>query len=211
MYDGYSICLNTWALDKDIKNELGLLLIISGLTAKCGYCHATNAYFAELFDTTEISISRKIKKLEEKEYINIEYTKRGSQIIERKIRLSNLLTDHYQNCYPTVNKNVKENNTSINITKEKDNNKLLSKKKNFKKPTLEEVKVYCEERKNNVDAELFIDFYESKGWKVGKDSMKDWKACVRTWEKSQKKKILSWQELKMKQQEEAGKRFLEGK
>ena len=85
------------------------------------------------------------------------------------------------------------------------------KKKNFKKPTLEEVKVYCEERKNNVDAELFIDFYESKGWKVGKDSMKDWKACVRTWEKSQKKKILSWQELKMKQQEEAGKRFLEGK
>ena len=87
----------------------------------------------------------------------------------------------------------------------------VKRKKSFKKPTLEEVKAYCEERKNNVDPELFIDFYESKGWKVGKDSMKDWKACVRTWEKSQKKKILSWQELKIKQQEKAGKEFLEGK
>ena len=53
----------------------------------------------------------------------------------------------------------------------------------FKKPTLEEVKAYCKERNNNVDAERFIDFYESKGWKVGKEPMKDWKACVRTWEK----------------------------
>lgn len=53
----------------------------------------------------------------------------------------------------------------------------------FKKPTLEEVQEYCLERNNNVDAERFIDFYESKGWKVGKEQMKDWKACVRTWEK----------------------------
>ena len=211
MYDGYSICLNTWALDKDIKNELGLLLIISGLTAKCGYCHATNAYFAELFDTTKSSISKKIKKLEDKNYISIEYEKRGCEVTERKIRLSKIALDECQNEQPTSVKNVKENNTSINITKEIDNNKLLSTKKSFKKPTLEEVKAYCEERKNNVDPELFIDFYESKGWKVGKDSMKDWKACVRTWEKSQKKKILSWQELKIKQQEKAGKEFLEGK
>ena len=125
--------------------------------------------------------------------------------------MSKIALDECQNEQPTSVKNVKENNTSINITKEIDNNKLLSTKKSFKKPTLEEVKAYCEERKNNVDPELFIDFYESKGWKVGKDSMKDWKACVRTWEKSQKKKILSWQELKIKQQEKAGKEFLEGK
>lgn len=73
--------------------------------------------------------------------------------------------------------------------KEKDNNKLLSKKKeSFCIPTLEEVKQYCEERNNKVDAESFIDFYESKGWVVGKTKMKDWKACIRTWERNDKQK-----------------------
>lgn len=56
----------------------------------------------------------------------------------------------------------------------------------FKKPKLEEVKEYCKERNNNVDAETFLNFYESKGWMVGKNKMKDWKACVRTWEKKSK-------------------------
>lgn len=59
------------------------------------------------------------------------------------------------------------------------------KRKVFKKPTLEEVQAYCKERKNSVDAQRFIDFYESKGWKVGTSPMKDWKASVRTWEKRQ--------------------------
>lgn len=58
----------------------------------------------------------------------------------------------------------------------------------FTPPTLEEVKNYCNERSNNVDAERFIDFYSSKGWMVGKNKMKDWKACVRTWEKDKKDK-----------------------
>lgn len=53
----------------------------------------------------------------------------------------------------------------------------------FVKPTLEEVTDYCRERQNSVNPEAFIDFYESKGWKVGGQSMKDWRAAVRTWEK----------------------------
>lgn len=57
-------------------------------------------------------------------------------------------------------------------------------KKIFIKPTVDEIRAYCNERKNKVDAEKFYDFYESKGWKVGQNSMKDWKASVRTWEKS---------------------------
>lgn len=52
----------------------------------------------------------------------------------------------------------------------------------FIKPSLEEVKEYCNERKNAVDPQCFIDFYASKGWKVGNQVMKDWKACIRTWE-----------------------------
>lgn len=53
----------------------------------------------------------------------------------------------------------------------------------FTPPSVEEVAEYCRERENIVDAERFCDFYASKGWKVGKEPMKDWKAAVRTWEK----------------------------
>ena len=45
---------------------------------------------------------------------------------------------------------------------------------------------YCKERGNNVDPAMFMSFYESNGWKVGKNPMKDWKACVRTWENRDK-------------------------
>lgn len=58
-----------------------------------------------------------------------------------------------------------------------------SKAKRFTRPSVEEVRAYCEERGNGVSAEAFVDFYESKGWKVGNSPMKDWRAAVRTWEK----------------------------
>lgn len=63
-----------------------------------------------------------------------------------------------------------------------------TKRKRFEKPTLSEIEQYCIERKNNVNAEHFFDYYESNGWKVGKNSMKDWKAAVRTWERSEYRK-----------------------
>ena len=58
--------------------------------------------------------------------------------------------------------------------------------KKFTPPSIDQVKEYCKERENNVDAERFINFYESKGWMVGKNKMKDWKAAVRNWESSDK-------------------------
>lgn len=54
--------------------------------------------------------------------------------------------------------------------------------KRFVKPTVEDIRSYCAERGNEVDAQRFYDFYESKGWLIGKNPMKDWKAAVRTWE-----------------------------
>lgn len=58
------------------------------------------------------------------------------------------------------------------------------KAKRFVPPSVEEVEQYCFERSNNVNAQSFIDFYESKGWMIGKNKMKDWKAAVRTWERN---------------------------
>lgn len=114
MNNGYSICFNEWALDKDIKNELGLLLIISSLTAEKGYCYASNKYLASLFDTTEETISRKIKLLQSKEYITVEYEKKGCEIIDRKLRLTKISIVDYQKYQSTIDKNVKENNIMIN-------------------------------------------------------------------------------------------------
>lgn len=56
--------------------------------------------------------------------------------------------------------------------------------KRFTAPSLEEVKEYCAERKNNVDPERFINYYTANGWKVGKNPMKDWKAAIRSWERN---------------------------
>lgn len=54
----------------------------------------------------------------------------------------------------------------------------------FVKPAVEEVAAYCKARGNTVDPHTFVDFYESKGWCIGKNKMKDWQAAVRTWERS---------------------------
>ena len=70
-----------------------------------------------------------------------------------------------------------------------DNEVIGKKRKRFIPPTLEEVKKYCIERNNSVDPQRFIDFYSSKGWMVGKNKMKDWKASVRTWERERKDQI----------------------
>lgn len=56
----------------------------------------------------------------------------------------------------------------------------------FQKPTIPEIAAYCMERGNNIDPEEFFNFYESKGWVIGKSPMKDWKACIRTWERNKR-------------------------
>ena len=68
------------------------------------------------------------------------------------------------------------------IDKEEDNI-IRAKTTKFVPPTVDEVADYCFERQNNVDAEQFVDFYSAKGWMLGKNKMKDWKAAVRTWER----------------------------
>ena len=71
---------------------------------------------------------------------------------------------------------------NVNV-KEKDTKVSQKKSSAFHRPTVDEIGAYCVERMNNVDPQRFFDFYEAKGWRVGSQPMKDWKACVRTWEK----------------------------
>ena len=99
------------------------------------------------------------------------------------------------------------NNLSLTKCTTINKNKVITiHNKYFNKPKLSEVKDYCLERNNNIDAEAFIAFYESKGWMVGKNKMKDWKSAIITWEKKNYNKpkgmskldsqINAWQEAK---------------
>ena len=81
----------------------------------------------------------------------------------------------------TINNSIKSNNIKSNNTLSTAD-KPQRERKRFVKPTVEEVAAYCRERKNTVDAEAFVAFYESNGWKVGKNPMVNWKQSVITWE-----------------------------
>ena len=169
--------------DENLKPNVKILY--AEITALCGMngeCFASNKYFADLYGKSKGTISGWVSDLVKAGYIKIEYTyKKGSrQIDHRYIRiiaggLPPKLNDLYD-------KSLKSNNTSINT------NLTDSNSKRFKKPKLEEVSLYCKERNNNVNAETFINFYESKNWMVGKNKMKDWKAAVRNWESRDKGK-----------------------
>ena len=67
-----------------------------------------------------------------------------------------------------------------------DSGSVKEKKSRFTPPTLEQVQAYCLERGNTVNPNSFLNHYESNGWMRGKTKIKDWKACVRTWESNQK-------------------------
>ena len=85
----------------------------------------------------------------------------------------------------TIKQSLSNNINDIIKDKLEDNIKV--KQTRFVKPSISEIQEYCNERKNNINAEKFFNHYESNGWMVGRNKMKDWKACVRTWEQNQKK------------------------
>lgn len=98
-----------------------------------------------------------------------------------------MVSDLHANKKPNVNVNDNDNdneNVNVNVN---DRGNRAKRASTFAPPTLTEVREYCKERNNKVDPERFVDFYEAKGWMVGKNKMKDWRACVRTWEKTEEK------------------------
>lgn len=70
-------------------------------------------------------------------------------------------------------------NEDVNVNKD-----VKDKRKRFTPPSLQDIQNYCKERNNSVNPDKWLNFYQSNGWKVGKNSMKDWRAAVRTWEGS---------------------------
>jgi len=179
-------------------------LLYGEITALCnekGYCWAMNAYFAELYDVSKVSISNWVGSLRDSGYIEVQmqYKEGTKQIEARYIKLAtpikeNLGTLPKKTLIPSPRnlcdppQEIFKDNTTVNNTINNKGDKSPELPKKFKIPTLEEVTDYCIERGNTIDAQNFIDFYASKGWMVGKNKMKDWKSCIHTWEASDKKR-----------------------
>ena len=150
---------------------------ITALINMNGECFASNKYFADLYGKSKTTISKWVSELVKEGFVEVKLTyKEGTkEINNRYIRILKGGIDKKLNT--PILKKLKDNNTIVN------NNTTYSNKK----PSIEEIKQYCLQRNNGIDAEQFFDFYESKNWYVGKNKMKNWQAAIRTWEKRKTK------------------------
>lgn len=169
-------------------------------------CSMPLDYLAGVLRLEEQAVKRLIKKLQAAGYI--EYIprfgcglwpvfKKGVKIIPfstKKGSQNNTLLDDKKGCQNNTlslkNNNNINNNSNVTLTCELPHTRTRDKKPVkrviFHKPTLQDVMEYCESRNNGVNAQRFIDYYESNGWMVGRNHMKDWRAAVRTWEQKDK-------------------------
>lgn len=188
-------------------NELLVYSIIYGFSQD-GVTRFTGGlqYLADWTNSTKQSCIKCLKSLVEKEYI-IKHEKivNGVKFCEyQAVKLKSMvvnkveqgskqsltggskqsLTRGSKQSLPNIlDNNTLDNNINNNIG-ENSNTPKAEKKERFKTPSVEEVQEYCTERGNNIDAQHFIDYYSARGWRLGKNHIKDWKACIRTWERN---------------------------
>jgi hypothetical protein len=177
--------------DKTLKPLARLLYAeITALCNKEGYCWAGNQYFADLYEVDKNTVSGWIGQLKTRGYITVqlEYKEGTKQILNRYIRING------EGIHKIIDTSLQKDGYPINeiIEVNKKTNKKTNNKTNkgirFTPPSVDEVSDYCDERNKGVDPQTFIDFYQAKGWMVGKNKMQDWKACVRTWETNRKQR-----------------------
>lgn len=191
----YAILTADVRYDKRLKpSEKILFAEITALSNICGYCYASNSYFCDLYGVSIASVKGWIADLKRYGYVDVEVLRDGANnVIERKIRplstplgqkfsrgsAKNLAEASANNLADPRSKNWPDNITSNNITSK---NTI---QREARPKSVEDVRAYCKERNNSVDPEEFFDHYETNGWKQGgKAPIKDWKACVRTWERT---------------------------
>lgn len=189
-----------WQLDKDNKFDrrsawVDLLLLANHRDKKIsidgnpviisrGQFHTSIYKLADRWGWDKRTVSRFLNRLENDEMLTQVRSSKGTtiSIVNYGIYQSDSTTE----CTTDSTTDGTTHSTQTRIEELKnDKNKKSSA---FVPPTIEEVKAYCQERNNNVNPQAFIDFYESKGWMIGKNKMKNWKSAVHTWENREPKK-----------------------
>jgi hypothetical protein len=145
------------------------------------------------------ALSRRVKKMEDTGFIKLNERRKNGH----KLKYFSL-TKKSNSLFTQTNDPINENENPIHLNTYpihedepistikdytiKNNTIKIERSRSRLTPTLNDVKGYCLEKDINIDPEIFVDFYESKGWKIGSAKMQDWKASVRTWEKREYKK-----------------------
>lgn len=177
---GIWIPIEIWQ-DKSLSwNEKILLMEIDSFTSKGHECYISNEYIAELLGVSLSWASKCLSHLMEIGYVKMVRFDGRKRYVESTIQFK-----------ADLNNSSMQGGTLVqhtNIENKYINNNSFYKKSSshFQKPSLDDIRAYCISRANNVDPEQFFNFYESKGWIIGKSPMKDWRAAVRTWEKREK-------------------------
>ena len=173
-------------LNKELARQVGLkeAILLADLISKEEYFIAngmTDGWFfnteANIYKDTTLTAYQQRKCLKELKKHQLIEVKRKGIPAKQYFKINEQLVVQLLN-----------NLSATNLTTINKNKEIRIINKYFNKPTILEVKNYCILRKNNVDAEAFISFYESKGWMIGKNKMKDWKQAIITWEKREYKK-----------------------
>ena len=190
-------------LNKELARQVGLkeAVLLADLISKEEYFIANGMTDGWIFNTeANIEKDTTLTPYQQRKCLK---TLKKAQLIEVK-RKGIPAKQHFKINEQLVVK-LLNNLSATNFTSINKNKVITIHNKYFNKPTVLEVENYCILRKNNIDAEAFISFYESKGWMIGKNKMKDWKQAIITWEKRNYKKptmskldaqINAWQEAK---------------
>ena len=192
-FKGIWISAEVWLDERLTALDKMILAEITSLDTGEG-CYASNKYLAEFCGCKEIKVSNSVTKLKEIGYLELVKFDGRQRIL--KSCLTKKIRQTYKKDKADLQKNkVSTLNNNIDYYTNRDNKTA----KRFTPPSYDDVKAYCDERGNSIDPQRFIDYYQANGWKVGKASMKDWKAAVRNWESrekpGEKKKELSQEDL----------------
>lgn len=177
---GIWIPIEIWQNRSLSWNEKILLMEIDSFTAKDRECYISNEYIAELLGVSVSWASKCLSHLLELGLVRVVKFDGRKRYVESTIQFK-----------ADLNESSMQDGTKVPYTNNNEyinNNNSLYKKgsSRFQKPSLDDIRAYCISRGNNVDPEQFLNFYQSKGWMVGKTPMRDWRAAVRTWEKREK-------------------------
>lgn len=207
------IIIEDWMIEREGLKGFDLLAfaLIHTCTQKGDGCwYAGYDKLAKRIGATQRTVIMCIKSLEEAGYIRVydatiggKTRKAMESLISSENNSDEIISDEK---FSEQGDEIFSDNNKDNNKKKEEYTKVYSKKesaKRFVKPSVEEIRAYCQERNNGIDASKIFDFYESKGWVVGKSPMKDWKAAVRNWERMERgkhptekaDKVRSWRDI----------------
>lgn len=183
-FKGIFIPAEIWEDTNLSWNEKIVLMEIDSFTSAGKDCFISDEYIGQLVGCSTRTASTMVSKLAKLGYIKRTRSDGRKRYLVSAIseQLCKICGAELQNLQNTYNKITKV--SSINIEDTNIGTSAISCR--FVKPSVDDIASYCRERNNGIDPQNFFDFYESKGWMVGRTKMKDWKASVRTWEAKRK-------------------------